>query len=233
MTAPARRVCAVAVILVYAQAEMVRLIAEGVPKADASAAGFRLFAAIARDATGEIIVNPRRTVATPTGCLERGAAYARDAFAMAWEVWIQEHGIFYPSVVLPQDVLDDLTWLTDTVTRVAHGVPVLDAAIQARAAILGKPRRRRKPADPAWLTAQITAAQRVSWNAMVAQQSWPRPLPPEPPAVSLIKAQHDGTCTICPAPIVVDQPIARLASPPGWCHLACVPPAATVTAAID
>lgn len=42
------------------------------------------------------------------------------------------------------------------------------------------------------------------------------------------KARRGGTCTICRAPVIVGQPIARLASPPGWCHVRCVPHVARV-----
>jgi hypothetical protein len=181
-----RRVPAVPVILIYAQGEMLKLIAGGVPRADASAAGFRLFAAIALAATGEHITDPRRTVATPTTCLARGAAYERDAFTMSWECFTQEHGIFIPSVVLPQGTIDTLTWLTGAVTRVANGVDVLHAAGAAYAEILGKPRHmRRQSADPAWLSEQITEVQHVAWSAMVSQESWPRPLPAEPPSATM------------------------------------------------
>jgi hypothetical protein len=183
-----RRVPAPAVAVSYAQAGMLRLLAEGVPAADASAAGWRLFGAIVRAATGERVAEPARRVGVPTNCLAESAASVRDALALPWEVFIAENGIFYPNVVLPGDVITDLIWLTDAAARVANGVPVLDAAVQARAAVTGKPRRRRRPAEAAWLAAQITRVQHIAWAEMIEQESWPRPLPPEPPAATVTAA---------------------------------------------
>lgn len=37
------------------------------------------------------------------------------------------------------------------------------------------------------------------------------------------KARRASVCTICGVPIIIGQPIARLVSPPGWCHVRCVP----------
>jgi hypothetical protein len=37
------------------------------------------------------------------------------------------------------------------------------------------------------------------------------------------RARRASTCTICRVPITIGQPIARLISPPGWCHVRCVP----------
>jgi hypothetical protein len=42
-------------------------------------------------------------------------------------------------------------------------------------------------------------------------------------AVRVRKARRGSVCTICRVPIIIGQPIARLVSPPGWCHLTCVP----------
>lgn len=42
-------------------------------------------------------------------------------------------------------------------------------------------------------------------------------------ATRVRKARRASVCTICRAPIVVGQPIARLVSPAGWCHVRCVP----------
>jgi hypothetical protein len=38
-----------------------------------------------------------------------------------------------------------------------------------------------------------------------------------------MKARRTSICTICRAPVLVGQPIARLIRPAGWCHLRCVP----------
>jgi hypothetical protein len=179
-----RRVPAEAVVVTYAQAEMLRLLAEDVPKADASEAGYRLFGTIVRHATGQRLTMPGRTVSTPTTCLADSAASVRDALALPWEAFVTQ-ALFCPSVVLDEDTITVLIWISDAVTRVANGVSALDAASQAHAAIMGKPRRRRKPAQRDWLTGQITRAQHAAWTAMVEQESWPRPLPPQPPVATV------------------------------------------------
>jgi hypothetical protein len=188
MTAASRRVPAEAVVVTYAQSEMLRLLAEDVPKADASEAGYRLFGTIVRAATGQRLTMPSRTVTAPTRCLTDSAAAIRDALAMNWETFVQQHGPFNPSVVLDEETITTLIWLTDAVVRVANGVDVLDAAVQARAAVAGKPRRKRKPAQRDWLAGQITGAQHAAWTAMIEQESWPRPLPAEPPAATVAMA---------------------------------------------
>jgi hypothetical protein len=42
-------------------------------------------------------------------------------------------------------------------------------------------------------------------------------------ATRVRKARRISICTICPVPITIGQPIARLISPAGWCHVRCVP----------
>lgn len=42
-------------------------------------------------------------------------------------------------------------------------------------------------------------------------------------ATRTMKARRSSTCPACGGPITVGQAIAKLASPPGWCHLACIP----------
>jgi hypothetical protein len=42
-------------------------------------------------------------------------------------------------------------------------------------------------------------------------------------ATRVRKARRTSVCTICHVPIIIGQPIARLISPAGWCHLRCVP----------
>jgi hypothetical protein len=42
-------------------------------------------------------------------------------------------------------------------------------------------------------------------------------------ATRTCKARRASICTICRVPITIGQPIARLISPPGRCHLRCVP----------
>jgi hypothetical protein len=37
------------------------------------------------------------------------------------------------------------------------------------------------------------------------------------------KARRESCCCACGVPIIIGQPIARLVSPPGWCHVRCVP----------
>jgi hypothetical protein len=49
-------------------------------------------------------------------------------------------------------------------------------------------------------------------------------------ATRVRKARRVSQCPICRVPIIIGQPIARLTSPPGWCHLGCVP---AVAAALD
>jgi hypothetical protein len=42
-------------------------------------------------------------------------------------------------------------------------------------------------------------------------------------AVRVRKARRRSACTSCGSPIQPGQHIARLSSPPGWVHVACVP----------
>ena len=42
-------------------------------------------------------------------------------------------------------------------------------------------------------------------------------------AIRVRKARRTSPCSICRVPIIIGQPIARLTSPPGWCHVRCVP----------
>jgi hypothetical protein len=49
-------------------------------------------------------------------------------------------------------------------------------------------------------------------------------------ATRVRKARRTSICTICRVPITIGQPIARLISPPGWCHVRCVPAVARVLA---
>ena len=42
-------------------------------------------------------------------------------------------------------------------------------------------------------------------------------------ATRVMKARRTSICTVCRAPVLVGQRIARLIRPAGWCHLTCVP----------
>jgi hypothetical protein len=42
-------------------------------------------------------------------------------------------------------------------------------------------------------------------------------------AVRVMKARRTSICTVCRAPVLVGQQIARLVSPPAWVHVRCVP----------
>ncbi len=37
------------------------------------------------------------------------------------------------------------------------------------------------------------------------------------------RARRTSTCPLCRGPILIGMTIARLISPPGWCHVRCVP----------
>ena len=47
-------------------------------------------------------------------------------------------------------------------------------------------------------------------------------------ATRVRKARRASVCTICRVPVTIGQPIARLISPAGWCHVRCVPAVAAV-----
>lgn len=49
-------------------------------------------------------------------------------------------------------------------------------------------------------------------------------------ATRVMKARRGSICTICRAPVLVGQQIARLIRPAGWCHLTCVPVVAALQA---
>ena len=42
-------------------------------------------------------------------------------------------------------------------------------------------------------------------------------------ATRVMKARRGSVCTVCRAPVLVGQQIARLIRPAGWCHVGCVP----------
>ncbi len=42
-------------------------------------------------------------------------------------------------------------------------------------------------------------------------------------ATRVMKARRGSICTVCRAPILVGQQIARLIRPPAWVHVRCVP----------
>jgi len=42
-------------------------------------------------------------------------------------------------------------------------------------------------------------------------------------ATRTMKARRSSTCPACRGPILTGQTIARLASPPAWVHVRCVP----------
>jgi hypothetical protein len=49
-------------------------------------------------------------------------------------------------------------------------------------------------------------------------------------ATRVMKARRTSICTVCHAPVLVGQQIARLIRPAGWCHLTCVPVVAALQA---
>jgi hypothetical protein len=49
-------------------------------------------------------------------------------------------------------------------------------------------------------------------------------------ATRVMKARRTSICTVCRAPVLVGQQIARLIRPAGWCHLTCVPIVAALQA---
>lgn len=49
-------------------------------------------------------------------------------------------------------------------------------------------------------------------------------------ATRVMKARRTSICSICHAPVLVGQQIARLIRPAGWCHLTCVPVVAALQA---
>jgi hypothetical protein len=52
-------------------------------------------------------------------------------------------------------------------------------------------------------------------------------------ATRVMKARRNSVCTVCRVPISIGQPIARLVSPSGWCHLTCVPAVAAALTSIS
>jgi hypothetical protein len=51
-------------------------------------------------------------------------------------------------------------------------------------------------------------------------------------ATRVMKARRYSICTVCHAPVLVGQQIARLVSPPAWVHVRCVPVVAALRATI-
>jgi hypothetical protein len=51
---------------------------------------------------------------------------------------------------------------------------------------------------------------------------------PLPLADRVRKARRASVCTICRTLITIGQPIAHLATPPGWCHVQCAPAVAAI-----
>jgi hypothetical protein len=48
-------------------------------------------------------------------------------------------------------------------------------------------------------------------------------------ATRTMKARHNSTCPSCRGPVLIGQQIARLADPPAWVHVRCVPVVAAMT----
>ncbi len=188
MTEVTRRVAAEGLIVAYAQFEMLRLMTEGATRADASAAAFEVFRELARTMTGKEFHRPERVAGTPTNCLSASAAGVRDAFGLPWETFTARYGP-RPGASLGGAEITRLIWLLDTVHRVAEGVPLLDAAREAHDASLGRPRRRRKPAEGWWLAVQLDAAQDGIWWALREQDCFGVPLPAGRPAAVIAEGR--------------------------------------------
>lgn len=52
-------------------------------------------------------------------------------------------------------------------------------------------------------------------------------------ATRTMKARRSSVCTICHAPVLVGQTIAKLVSPAAWVHVRCVPVVARVTSGVQ
>jgi hypothetical protein len=72
-----------------------------------------------------------------------------------------------PAAWLAPDDLDDVAWLEDAVLRLACGQHPGEAARQAHDKHLGRPRRKRLPADPDWLRGQVERTLTLVWFALL------------------------------------------------------------------
>jgi hypothetical protein len=180
-----RRVPASAAAVVLGQAEMLRLMAEGSTRGDASDAAFEAFRALTMMTVGADVQVPERKVGTPARCLASSASGVAAALAGTWEAFTARHGDHVPSVMLDASDITRLIWLADAVRRVADGVELLDAVRQAVDKAEGRPRQRRAPVDRRWLCTQISQARETVWWALREQHSFGRPLAPGPPEATI------------------------------------------------
>jgi hypothetical protein len=180
-----RRVPAGGVVVVLGQAEMLRLMAEGSTRGDASDAAFEAFRALTMMTVGADVEAPAHKVGTPARCLAASAGGVRDALAAPWDAFARRHGDHAPSVMLDASDITRLIWLADAVRRIADGVDLLDAVRQAVDKAEGRPRQRRAPVDRHWLCTQISQARETVWWALREQHSFGRPLAPGPPEATI------------------------------------------------
>jgi hypothetical protein len=189
MTEVTRRVPAGGVLLGYCQAAMIKAIAEGRDRGEASAAGWELLRTLVKATTGYLLPPPGESVGggvvrTPTNCLAITSYSLHETLQMDWDEWCAENPGDNVPVTLPEGTLVKLAMLIDCVYRVSNGVEPLVAARQAFDYSLGRPRQRRRPADPEWLIGRVNDVQGAVWRALIDQDVFRGALPADPPAIS-------------------------------------------------
>jgi hypothetical protein len=175
------KVAATALVVAYSQAEMLRLMVEGVPRAEASDVSWELFRSIVAY-NGYRSGPPDRTVRVPTRCLALSSGGTHEVLGMDWDAFVRKNGTG-PSSLIDAKPLAQLRWLVGAVRRIADGVNELDAATQAKADAEGKPRKKRKRIDRDVLLAIIDEAQDATWEALHA--GWLANAPAKRPTVAI------------------------------------------------
>jgi hypothetical protein len=141
--------------LVYCQLHLLELLCKGVGRNQATHAAYRLYArhliALAPHGAWELF---RGDLTARYGCLGLSAAATADRLRGS-------------TALAPED-LGRVRWLLEACRRVAlGGDPVGVAARGAHDAHLGRPRRRRRPVEVAWVAEQVDAAQDAVWSAIL------------------------------------------------------------------
>jgi hypothetical protein len=186
------RVAADGPLTAYALAEVLAQMAAGHSRDLACEAGSEMFSAVMMAASGLTVAEPANVVRTPARCMAEVAASCRDTLRTPWPGIVAAYGRYHPCLLLPGEDVETLAWLADAARRVAEGVPLGAAGRQAADAAAGRSRRRRPPADPAWLAGAVWDAQAAAWAELAGQQPFAArgalTLPAVPPRVVIDRA---------------------------------------------
>ncbi len=107
-----------------------------------------------------------------TWCLTQSLEAEIAVLDMTWPAYVREFGLA-PRATISADTLASLRWMTDMLLIMATGGgDLLQAGRIAHDRALGRPRRKRKPADPHWLAGAISGTLDATWSGILDAQQW-------------------------------------------------------------